>query len=56
MTFIIADLHPQIAIIGHQWWWEVQYLGDPAAALYYRQRDSHSCAAAGRYRIASHAM
>ena len=24
------DLHPTIAIIGHQWWWEVQYLGAPA--------------------------
>lgn len=24
------DLHPSIAIIGRQWWWEVQYLGDPA--------------------------
>lgn len=25
-----ADLRPEIMIIGHQWWWEVQYLGDPA--------------------------
>ena len=24
------DLHPTIAIIGRQWWWEVQYLGAPA--------------------------
>ena len=25
-----ANLHPEITIIGHQWWWEVQYMGDPA--------------------------
>ena len=24
------DLHPEIAIIGRQWWWEVQYLGATA--------------------------
>ena len=25
-----ANLRPEITIIGHQWWWEVQYMGDPA--------------------------
>jgi cytochrome c oxidase subunit 2 len=24
-----ANLHPEILIIGHQWWWEVQYLAAP---------------------------
>lgn len=23
------DIHPEIRVTGHQWWWEVQYLGEP---------------------------
>jgi cytochrome c oxidase subunit 2 len=25
-----AHVMPEIRVIGHQWWWEVQYLGDPS--------------------------
>ena len=24
-----TDVHPEIQVIGHQWWWEVHYLGHP---------------------------
>ncbi|HEX3738215.1 MAG TPA: cytochrome c oxidase subunit II [Terriglobales bacterium] len=24
-----SDMHPEIRVIGHQWWWEVQYIGKP---------------------------
>jgi cytochrome c oxidase subunit 2 len=24
------EMHPEIRIIGHQWWWQIQYLGNPA--------------------------
>jgi cytochrome c oxidase subunit 2 len=25
------EMHPEIRIIGHQWWWEIQYLGAPSS-------------------------
>lgn len=34
-------IHPEIRIIGHQWWWEVQYLGEPAERQFTTANEVH---------------
>ena len=34
-------LHPEIRVIGHQWWWEVQYIADPANRQFTTANEIH---------------
>lgn len=36
-----TEMHPQIRVIGHQWWWEVQYLGQPAERQFTTANEIH---------------
>lgn len=34
-------LHPEIHVIGHQWWWEIQYLGHPEERQFTTANEIH---------------
>jgi cytochrome c oxidase subunit II len=36
-----TEIHPEIRIIGHQWWWEVRYLGEPAERQFTTANEIH---------------
>jgi cytochrome c oxidase subunit II len=36
-----TEIHPEIRVIGHQWWWEVQYLGQPAERQFTTANEIH---------------
>jgi cytochrome c oxidase subunit 2 len=36
-----SDVHPVIRVIGHQWWWEVQYLGHPESRIFTTANEIH---------------
>ena len=36
-----SDTPPNILVIGHQWWWEVRYLGDPSGPKFTTANEIH---------------
>lgn len=36
-----TDTPPNILVIGHQWWWEVRYLGDPSGPKFTTANEIH---------------
>jgi len=34
-------VHPEIRVIGHQWWWEIQYLAQPASRQFTTANEIH---------------
>lgn len=36
-----SDTPPNILVIGHQWWWEVHYLGDPSGPKFTTANEIH---------------
>ena len=34
-------MHPEIRVVGHQWWWEIQYLGQPAERQFTTANEIH---------------
>jgi cytochrome c oxidase subunit II len=36
-----AEVHPEIQVIGHQWWWEVHYIANPASRQFTTANEIH---------------
>ncbi|MGH9325198.1 MAG: cytochrome c oxidase subunit II [Terriglobia bacterium] len=38
---ITKNIHPEIEVIGHQWWWEVHYIGGPLDTHFITANEIH---------------